>query len=178
VPITLLVRGICCLRPDMPGVSERIQVRALVDRFLEHSRVACFKNGGQDEVFISSADWMPRNFHRRVEVMVPILDPDIKARLMTEVLSISLADNVKSWMLQADGRYARVTPPTGEAALRAQGRFIELARERVKAAEAHIRSSPRYQFVQVHPAAKNGTPEQRRRRNQQGGTRTPGSKRR
>src|SRR6185369_15642900 len=73
VPITLLVRSICCLRPEVPDVSERIKVRALVDQFLEHSRVVSFKNGGQNEVFISSTDWMPRNFHRRVEVMVPIL---------------------------------------------------------------------------------------------------------
>jgi polyphosphate kinase len=164
VPITLLVRGVCGLRPDMPGVSERIQVRALIDRFLEHSRIACFKNGGQDEVFISSADWMPRNFHRRVEVMVPIVDPDIKNRLMNEVIAISRADNVKTWMLRSDGSYARVVPASGEAPVRAQSRFIELARERVKEGEAHIRASGRYQFVQVHPAAKSGAPEERRRR--------------
>jgi polyphosphate kinase len=166
VPITLLVRGICGLRPNVPGVSERIQVRALVDRFLEHSRIACFKNGGQDEVFISSADWMPRNFHRRVEVMIPILDPDIKGRLMNEILALSRADNIKSWSLGSDGGYTRVTPAAGEVPLRAQSRFIELARERVKEGEAHIRSSGRYQFVQVHPVAKNGIPEERRRRQQ------------
>jgi polyphosphate kinase len=164
VPITLLVRGVCGLRPQVPGVSERIQVRALIDRFLEHSRVVCFKNGGQDEVFISSADWMPRNFHRRVEVMVPIVDPEIKTRLMNEVIAISRSDNVKSWTLRPDGSYARVTPAAGETPIRAQSRFIELARERVKEGEAHIRSSGRYQFVQVHPAAKSGAPEERRRR--------------
>jgi polyphosphate kinase len=176
VPITLLVRGICCLRPEVPGVSERIKVRALVDRFLEHSRVVSFKNGGQDEVFISSADWMPRNFHRRVEVMVPILDADIKNRLMNEVLAVSLSDNVKSWALHADGSYAHVVP-AGETPIRAQARFMELARERVKEAEAHIRSSARYQFVQVHPTGKNGIPEERRRR-QQSATRSQSSKRR
>jgi polyphosphate kinase len=164
VPITLLVRGVCGLRPDVPGISEGIKVRALIDRFLEHSRVVCFKNGGQDEVFISSADWMPRNFHRRVEVMVPIVDPDIKTRLMTEIINISRADNVKSWVLRSDGSYARITPAIGEIPLRAQSRFIELARERVKEGEAHIRASGRYQFVQVHPAAKSGAPEERRRR--------------
>ena len=176
VPITLLVRGICCLRPEVAGVSERIQVRALVDRFLEHSRVVCFKNGGQDEVFISSADWMPRNFHRRVEVMVPILDPDIKNRLMNEVLAISRADNVKSWTLHSDGSYARGVPGPGEVPVRAQARFIELARERVKEAEAHMRSSARYQFVQVHPTAKNSLPEGRRRR-QQSATRAQAKRR-
>jgi polyphosphate kinase len=177
VPITLLVRGICCLRPQVPGVSERIQVRALVDRFLEHSRVVSFKNGGQDEVFISSADWMPRNFHRRVEVMVPILDADIKNRLLNEVLAVSMSDNVKSWALHSDGKYARTAPAPGETPVRGQARFIELARERVKEAEAHIRSSARYQFVQVHPTAKNGLPEERRRR-QQSATRSSSSKRR
>ena len=164
VPITLLVRGVCGLRPDVPGVSERIRVRALIDRFLEHSRVAYFKNGGQDEVFISSADWMPRNFHRRVEVMVPIVDPDIKNRLMNEIIAISRADNVKTWTLRSDGSYARVTAAPGETPIRAQSRFIELARERVKEGEAKIRTSGRYQFVQVHPAAKSGAPEERRRR--------------
>ena len=109
---------------------------------------------------------MPRNFHRRVEVMVPILDPDIKNRLMNEILALSRADNVKSWNLGSDGGYTRVTPAPGEVAVRAQSRFMELARERVKEGEAHIRSSGRYQFVQVHPVAKNGIPEERRRRQQ------------
>jgi polyphosphate kinase len=176
VPITLLVRGVCGLRPEVPGVSERIHVRAMIDRFLEHSRIAYFKNGGQDEVFISSADWMPRNFHRRVEVMVPIVDPDIKNRIMNEVIAISRADNVKSWALRPDGSYARVAPAPGETAVRAQSRFIELARERVKEGEAHIRASGRYQFVQVHPAAKMAAPEERRRR--QTGQRNPDRKRR
>jgi polyphosphate kinase len=177
VPITLLVRGICCLRPDVPQVSERIVVRALVDRFLEHSRIAWFKNGGQDDVFLSSADWMPRNFHRRVEVMIPVLDPDIKARIMKEILGLSMADNAKSWALRSDGSYARVVPPPGEPPLRAQSRFIELARERVKEAEAHVRATGRYQFVQVHPVAKNAMPEERRRRQQAATQRGPASKR-
>ena len=81
VPITLLVRGICCLRPGVPKVSETIEVRALVDRFLEHGRVFHFANGGKDEVYIGSADWMPRNFHRRVEAMVPVEDPALRTRL-------------------------------------------------------------------------------------------------
>ena len=79
VPITLLVRGICCLRPGVPRVSETIEVRAIIDRFLEHGRVFHFANGGKDEVYIGSADWMPRNFHRRVEAMVPIEDPALRA---------------------------------------------------------------------------------------------------
>ena len=83
---------------------------------------------------------------------------------MNEVIAICRADNVKSWSLRSDGSYARVTPASGETPLRAQSRFIELARERVKEGEAHIRASGRYQFVQVHPAAKSGAPEERRRR--------------
>src|ERR1039457_5764553 len=94
VPITLLVRGICCLRPGVPRVSETIEVRAIVDRFLEHGRVFHFANGGQDEVFISSADWMPRIFHRRVEAMIPVEDASLKVRLL-EILQIQLSDNVK-----------------------------------------------------------------------------------
>src|SRR6202022_2138948 len=88
VPITLLVRGICCLRPGVPRVSETIVVRALVDRFLEHGRIFHFANGGKDEVYVSSADWMPRNFHRRVEVLLPIEDPVLRGRL-TEVLNLA-----------------------------------------------------------------------------------------
>ncbi len=135
VKITLLVRGICCLRPGVPKVSETIEVRALVDRFLEHGRVFHFENGGQDEIYISSADWMPRNFHRRVEAMIPLEDPTLKAR-MREILEIQLDDNVKSWVLRPDGKYERMHAPDGEPLERAQARFIEMTRERVKQAEA------------------------------------------
>ena len=95
VPITLIVRGICCLRPGVPKVSETIEVRAIVDRFLEHGRIFHFANGGKDEVYIASADWMPRNFHRRVEVMVPIEDAILRGRLV-DILNLSVADNVKA----------------------------------------------------------------------------------
>jgi hypothetical protein len=96
---------------------------------------------------------------------------------MNEILAISRADNVKSWTLGSDGSYTRVVTSPAEAPVRAQTRFIELARERVKEGEAHIRASGRYQFVQVHPVPKNGIPEERRRR-QQNVQRSPGSKRR
>ena len=86
VEIDLLVRGICCLRPGVPGVSEHIRVHAIIDRFLEHARIFHFTNGGNDEVYCSSADWMPRNFHRRVEVMFPILDESLKRRVIDEIL--------------------------------------------------------------------------------------------
>ena len=135
VPITLLVRGICCLRPGIPRVSETIEVRALIDRFLEHGRVFQFANGGKDEVYIGSADWMPRNFHRRVEAMFPVDDPVLRARLI-EILQIQLSDNVKSWALRTDGKYEHVLPKPGVPLLRSQARFIEMTRDRVKSAEA------------------------------------------
>lgn len=137
VPITLLVRGICCLRPGVPRVSETIEVRALVDRFLEHGRVFHFANGGQSEIYISSADWMPRNFHRRVEAMVPVEDAALKTRLV-EILDVQLHDNVKTWVLRSDGKYERVQAAPDAVPVRAQARFIEMTRERVRQAEAAV----------------------------------------
>lgn len=139
VQIDLLVRGICCLRPGVGPGAERIRVRAVVDRFLEHTRVFWFANGGAEEVYFSSADWMPRNFRRRVELMVPVLDPQLRARVTQEVLGTMLADNVKAWELAPDGRYTRVEPAPGETPVRSQARFIELTRERLREAEAHGR---------------------------------------
>jgi polyphosphate kinase len=133
VEIELLVRGICCLRPGVPGVSERIRVTAVIDRFLEHARIFHFRNGGQDEVFCSSADWMPRNFRRRVEVMYPVLDDSLRARMINEVLGTMRADQVKAWALSSAGSYVRKSEPGG---LRSQQRFIELARERARESEA------------------------------------------
>jgi polyphosphate kinase len=134
VKITLLVRGICCLRPGVPGVSETIEVLALIDRFLEHGRAFHFMNGGNDEVYIGSADWMPRNFHRRVEAMFPIDDPSIRQRLV-DIMQLQLADNAKSWRLRPDGKYERVSPESGAAIVRCQARFIEMSRDRIKAAD-------------------------------------------
>jgi polyphosphate kinase len=137
VRIDLLVRGICCLRPGVPGVSDNIRVVSVVDRFLEHARIFHFENGGKREVYLSSADWMPRNFIRRVEVMFPIEDEGLRNRVVDEFLALSLADNVKARELLADGSYRRLTPPAGgEGAVRSQQRFVQLARERAHAAEA------------------------------------------
>ncbi|HEU5075880.1 MAG TPA: polyphosphate kinase 1, partial [Polyangiaceae bacterium] len=139
VEIDLLVRGICCLRPGVPGVSERIRVHAIVDRYLEHARIFHFKNGGEDEVFCSSADWMPRNFRRRVEVMFPVLDPALKRRLIDEILHLMRSDTAKGWILGPDGSYARAAsdgPP-----VRSQYRFMELARERGREPEPRLLSA-------------------------------------
>ena len=132
VEIDLMVRGICCLRPGLPGVSERIRVTSVVDRFLEHSRVCVFGTGAQTEVYLSSADWMPRNFLRRVEVMFPIDDPQLKARLLDEVLGIALKDNVKARVLGVDGTYAPVPLQLDGQAIRSQQVLLELARRQAE----------------------------------------------
>jgi polyphosphate kinase len=113
VEIELIVRGICCLRPGVPALSERIRVTSVVDRFLEHSRVFAFGAGERLEVFVSSADWMPRNFVRRVELMCPVEEPALKRRLVEDVLGTALRDNVKARRLQPDGSYrlAEATTP-------------------------------------------------------------------
>ncbi len=109
VPIDLVVRGVCCLRPGIPGISETIRVRSIVGRFLEHSRVYSF--GPEGEVtYAASADWMQRNLHRRVETCFPILDPGLKARVLEECLDIPLSDNVQAWQLRADGNWERCAP--------------------------------------------------------------------
>jgi polyphosphate kinase len=109
VEIDLIVRGICCLRPGVPGVSERIRVISIIGRFLEHSRVFYFANGGDDEYYIGSADWMPRNLDRRVEVVTPVVDKALHPRLRG-VLETCLADNRQAWELRADGSYEQRSP--------------------------------------------------------------------
>jgi polyphosphate kinase len=124
VPIDLIVRGICMLKPGVPGLSETINVRSIVGRFLEHSRIYYFANGGEDDVYIGSADWMPRNFDRRIEVVAPIKDPQIKKHLVDEVLNIYLRDNVKARQLLSDGRYVRMKVNPGVARVNSQEYFI------------------------------------------------------
>ena len=143
VPISLIIRGICCLRPQVPGVSDNIEVRAIIDRYLEHGRIFHFANAGKDEVYISSADWMPRNFHRRVEIMVPIEDPAVRARLI-EILAIQWSDNVKAWVLESHGAYVRVVPKPGAPLIRSQQKFIELTRDKVKVADQAARPLSRF----------------------------------
>jgi polyphosphate kinase len=127
VKIELICRGICALRPQLPGVSENIRVTSIVDRFLEHSRIFYFHNAGDPQVYIGSADWMDRNLSRRVEVVFPVETPELKTRLIQEILGTCLADNVKARELLSDGSYRRVERKPEQPALRSQERFLEIA---------------------------------------------------
>jgi polyphosphate kinase len=130
VRIDLIIRGICCLRPGVPGISENIRVISIVDKYLEHSRISYFQNHNEPQVFLSSADWMPRNFRRRVELMFPIEDPELRHRIVEGILGVVLSDNVKARELQSDGSYKRVSSPkTGEPVIRSQVEFQNMARE-------------------------------------------------
>lgn len=153
VRIDLVVRGTCCLRPGIPGLSENIRVISIVDRFLEHSRIFYFENAGDPEVLLSSADWMPRNFFRRIEVMFPVEDPRLKARLTDELLAGVLNDNIKARQLQADGTYTRVMPADGQEGLRSQTVFQSMARESARvAADSALRFVPIFGPAGAPPA--------------------------
>src|SRR5881628_2009648 len=132
VTIDLIVRGICCLRPKIPRLSENIRVFSIVGRFLEHSRIYYFENAGQREVFLSSADWMPRNFYRRIELAFPIETPALRDQIINEVLPRFLNDRVKARELQPDGSYRRLKPEGSEPRAQAQWHFREVSRERTK----------------------------------------------
>ncbi|MBN1333781.1 MAG: RNA degradosome polyphosphate kinase, partial [Synergistales bacterium] len=110
VKIRLQVRGICCIIPGIPGISDNIEVTSIVGRFLEHSRIFYFRNGGNDEMFIGSADLMPRNLDRRIEVLTPVEDPRLRRAIYEDILLLHLNDNVKSRRLKNTGEYERVLP--------------------------------------------------------------------
>src|SRR6185436_757792 len=126
VQIDLIVRGMCSLRPGLEGVSERIRVISIVDRYLEHARVFYFQNGGAPTFWLASADWMPRNFKRRIEIAFPVLDPQLQAKLK-DILELQLVDSVKAWQMEPDGSYARNNNLNGSA-FRFQERFYEMLR--------------------------------------------------
>jgi polyphosphate kinase len=134
VPVRLSVRGICCLRPGVPGVSENIRVSSVVGRFLEHSRAFSFGVGDAEEIYLSSADWMPRNFYRRVELMAPVLDEKAKEKIRQELFEPMRADNMRARDLQSDGTYVRRRPAAGEAPFDTQQSLLDrLARRGLKA---------------------------------------------
>ncbi|MCZ8518344.1 MULTISPECIES: polyphosphate kinase 1 [Paenibacillus] len=134
VKIDLIIRGVCCLRPGVPGLSENITVRSVVDRFLEHSRIFYFENGGDEEIYLASADWMTRNLTRRVELMCPAFDKGIQQSLI-RILQLNLDDNVKARQLQSNGMYGRVAPAEGEPALRSQFEAMRISSWKTKARE-------------------------------------------
>jgi len=120
VQIDLLVRGICCLRPGVVGVSENIQVISIVGRFLEHSRIYYFYNDGQEEVYMGSADLMPRNLNRRVEVIFPVEDPNHIRYILDQLFEVYLVDNVKARLMQPDGSYLRIDPDGDQELINSQ----------------------------------------------------------
>ncbi|NJL65972.1 MAG: polyphosphate kinase 1, partial [Microcoleus sp. SM1_3_4] len=126
VKIDLIVRGICCLRPGVEGVSDNIKVISIVGRFLEHSRIFYFFNGGEEEVYIGSADWMQRNLSRRVEAIMRVEDPTI-AKELQEILGVMLADNRQAWDLQSGGNYTQRRPPANCAELSSQQILMDMA---------------------------------------------------
>jgi polyphosphate kinase len=157
VKIDLICRGICSLRPGIPGVSQNIRVISIVDRFLEHSRIFYFGNDGNPQVYIGSADWMDRNLSRRVEVVFPIEVPELKKRLIDEILATSMADNVKARELLSDGSYRRVQPGPDQPRVRSQERFLELA----------VQHAARMKDVQTVPEVETPTVRPRRARKRQ-----------
>ena len=128
VQVDLLIRGICCLRPGVLGLSERIRVISVVDRFLEHARIWFFHARGEKKVYLASGDWMQRNFVRRVDVAFPIETPGLRERIITEILGTMLGDTAKARALRSDGTYERLKPASGEAVVRSQEQFMALAR--------------------------------------------------
>jgi polyphosphate kinase len=125
VKVELQVRGICCLRPGIPGVSDNITVSSIVGRFLEHARIYYFHNGGNEEVFLGSADLMPRNLDRRVEVLFPIENQVIRDAIVAKILPAQLHDSVKLRSMKADGTYCRIRPETGREPLNVQTWMVD-----------------------------------------------------
>jgi polyphosphate kinase len=160
VRIDLIVRGMCSLRPGVPGVSENITVKSVVGRFLEHSRIFYFQNGDEEEMYISSADWMPRNLYERAEVLCPLLDPAIRQRVKDEILAAYLADTSKARFLDRNGRYSRLPKQKDAKLFSAQEFLIALAESTASIGDipepvvsvAKASRAPRRQTTQVKTA--------------------------
>jgi polyphosphate kinase len=155
VTIDLIVRGICCLRPKIPGLSENIRVISIVGRFLEHSRIYHFYNAGDPVVYLSSADWMPRNFYRRIELAYPVENPTLRDQIINEVLPSFLHDRVKARELQPDGTYRRLKPEGTEPRAQAQWHFREVSRERTKKMSGSRKKSRADKLIPITVANEN-----------------------
>ncbi len=158
VKIDLIVRATCCLRPGVKGLSENIRLRSIVGRFLEHARIFYFENGGDPKVYLGSADWMPRNFFRRVELVFPIEEPGLRRRLIDEVLASELRDNVDARELNADAAYAAPSRAPGEQSFSAQKFFMAAASVRSAAAAAAAMSVAEAPKSPAASAAESGPP--------------------
>ena len=152
VKIELIIRGVCCLRPGVPGLSDNITVRSIIDRFLEHSRIYYFENACQAEVYVGSADWMPRNLFRRIETVFPIEDGNVRERIITEILAVSLADTAKARFLGPDGAYLRAPLVNGDPPRRSQFEFIALATTDEPRPGASARGRSKYPRVKLAPS--------------------------
>jgi polyphosphate kinase len=151
VKIDLIVRGVCALRPGIEGMSDNIRVRSLVGRFLEHSRVFYFENAGAQDVYLASADWMARNFFRRIELCFPIFDPALKKRVIREGLMPFLEDNTQAWVMNAEGNYERLRPRKGAKGHSAQEELLAMLAIGAKPALPVVAAAP-------HPIPEAATP--------------------
>jgi len=152
VKIDLIVRGVCCLNPQAAGVGGKITVRSIVDRFLEHSRIFYFENGCQPEVWVSSADWTPIHFHRRIEILFPIEDGNLSERIRGQILATILSDNAKARFLQANGAYARPRLRRGATLRRSQNELLRAAAARSGTDPSATKSKAKYQRLKLAPS--------------------------
>ncbi|MCB0710981.1 MAG: polyphosphate kinase 1 [Ignavibacteriae bacterium] len=142
VQVDLLIRGICCLRPGLQGISENIKVTSIVGRFLEHTRIIYFRNGGEEEYYLSSADWMPRNLNRRVETMFPVEEPANK-HLLNQIFDVYFRDTRKARLMMSDGSYQRIQPEPGELPFSSQDELIRLTGELIREEAVAAQHTPR-----------------------------------
>jgi polyphosphate kinase len=152
VRIDLIVRGVCCLRPQVEGLSQNITVRSIVDRFLEHSRIFYFENACQQEVWVGSADWTPVHCLRRIEVLFPIEDGNLRERIRSQILEAMLCDNVKARFLQSSGAYTRPRLSRGAALRRSQSELLQAAAARAEFEPSPAKTKAKYPRLKLAPS--------------------------